>query len=59
MEGLIIEDLESDQKLQDLVLSVFHATMLTFDSGVGVVKIIQNHLGNMFAKTDYAGDKSR
>ena len=29
-EGLIVEDLESDPKLQDLVLSLFHATTHTF-----------------------------
>ncbi|MBV9179537.1 MAG: hypothetical protein JO297_21115 [Nitrososphaeraceae archaeon] len=51
-KGLIIEDLESDQKLQDLALSVFHATMHTFDGGVGLLKIIENHLGSAFAKED-------
>ena len=48
-EGLIVEDLESDPKLQNLVLSLFHATTHTF-SGIRVVKIIDNHRGNLFAK---------
>lgn len=41
--GLAVEDLEGDQKLQDLVLSVFHATTLSFEAGAA--KIIENHLG--------------
>ncbi len=47
--GLIIEDLEQDQQLQDLVLSVFHATTHTF-GGTGPIKIIENHLGRAFIK---------
>ena len=47
--GLIIEDLEKDQTLQDLVLSVFHATTHTFD-GTPAVKIIENHNGKAFVK---------
>ena len=47
--GLKIIDLEEDEKLQDLVLSVFHATTHTF-GGTGAVKIIENHLGNAFIK---------
>lgn len=46
---LIIEDLESDQTFQDLVLSVFHATTHTF-SGTPTVKIIENQLGKAFVK---------
>jgi membrane-bound ClpP family serine protease len=42
--GLKISDLESDQKLQDLVLTVHHACCHTF-SGGHAVKIIENHLG--------------
>ena len=42
--GLLISSLEDDQKFQDLVLSVFHATTHTF-SGTPAVKIIENHLG--------------
>lgn len=48
--GLDIDDLETDQELQDLVLSVFHATTHTFNNS-GAVKIIENHLGRAFVKT--------
>ena len=48
--GLIIMDLESDQTLQDLVLSVFHATTQAFDNPSGAVKIIENQLGKAFVK---------
>ncbi len=47
--GLIVEELENDQKLQDLVLSVFHATTITFDK-TPAVKIIENHEGRAFIK---------
>lgn len=47
--GLKIEDLEKDEKLQDLVLSVFHSTTHTFE-GTSAVKIIENHLGKAFIK---------
>lgn len=47
--GLRIEDLEADQSLQDLVLSVFHATSHTFGA-TPAVKIIENHLGKAFIK---------
>jgi hypothetical protein len=46
---LAIDDLEKDKKLEDLVMSVFHATTLTFSSTIAV-KIIENHLGNAFVK---------
>lgn len=46
--GVIIKDLESDQDLQDAVLSVHHATMLTFQGAA--VKIIENHLGVAYVK---------
>lgn len=46
---LSIENLEDDQNLQDLVLSVFHATTHTFE-GTPAVKIIENHLGKAFVK---------
>lgn len=45
--GLLIEDLEKDQELQDLVLSVYHATTHTF-GGTNAVKIIENHLGKAY-----------
>lgn len=47
--GLLIEDLESDQDLQDLVLSVYHASTHTFN-GTAAVKIIENHVGRAFIK---------
>lgn len=47
--GLEIENLEDDQKLQDAVLSVYHATAHTF-SGTPAHKIIENHLGSAFVK---------
>lgn len=40
--GLKIIDLESDQKLQDKVLSIHHAMILTFNS-TSAVKIIENN----------------
>lgn len=46
-KGLKITLLEDDQELQDRVLSVFHATLVTFDV-TGCVKIIENHLGKGF-----------
>lgn len=47
-QGVIIDDLEADQALQDAVLSVHHATMHTLN-GPGI-KIVENHLGRTFAK---------
>jgi hypothetical protein len=47
--GLKIVDLEADQRLQDLVLSVFHASTHTFSHTAGV-KIIENHQGRAFIK---------
>lgn len=47
--GLCVEHLERDQKVQDLFLSIFHATTHTF-SGTAAVKIIENHLGKAFIK---------
>ena len=46
--GLVIDDLEADQSLQDAVLSVFHAT--THSLGTAATKIIENHLGKSFIK---------
>ncbi|MBA7531478.1 hypothetical protein ES705_23691 [subsurface metagenome] len=45
--GLKVKNLEDDQTLQDLVLSVFHATTHTFGT-TGTVKIIENHLGRAY-----------
>ena len=47
--GLVIEDLETDKILQDLVLSVYHATAHTFN-GTGAQKIIENHMGKAYIK---------
>ena len=43
-KGLKIRLLEDDQELQDKVLNVFHATLVTFDL-TSCIKIIENHLG--------------
>ena len=48
-KGMKVEALESDQALQDLVLSVFHATIHTL-TGTPALKIIENHLGKAFIK---------
>lgn len=45
--GLKITKLEDDQDVQDLVLSIHHATSLTFTS-TPTAKIIENHLGKAF-----------
>jgi ATP-dependent protease ClpP protease subunit len=47
--GLKILKLEEDQELQDAVLSVHHACMLTF-MATQAVKIIENHKGTAFIK---------
>ena len=47
--GIRVTDLESDHTLQDAVLSVHHATMLTF-GGTPAVKIIENHHGRAWIK---------
>lgn len=47
--GLVIDDLEQDQTLQDLVLSVFHASTHTFNM-TPCVKIIENQNGKAFIK---------
>ena len=39
--GLKLTPLENDQKVQDLVLSVFHAMCITFET-TGCVKMIEN-----------------
>lgn len=44
--GIVIDDLETDAALQDAVLSVHHAELLSLG---GTVKIIENHLGKTFA----------
>jgi hypothetical protein len=51
-KGMRIEHLESDQNVQDLVLSAFHATMHTFNA-TPAVKIIENHLGKSWLKMSF------
>lgn len=46
--GVRIRRLEDDRKLQDAVLSVFHATDLSLRGPVA--KIIENHLGKRFVR---------
>lgn len=48
-KGLKVMWLESDQQLQDAVLSVHHATMHTF-SGTPAVKIVENHHGRAWVR---------
>jgi Serine dehydrogenase proteinase len=48
--GLKIVDLEADDKLQDAVLSVHHAAMITFEQA-GAYKMIENHLGSSYIQT--------
>ena len=43
-KGLNVSALEESQDLQDLVLAVFHATMLTFES-TRCIKFVENHCG--------------
>lgn len=45
----VIDDLETDQKLQDAVLSVYHAYAVSF-MGTGAAKIVENHLGRAFVR---------
>lgn len=47
--GMKIVDLEADQDLQEKVLSVHHAFMITL-SQTPSVKIVENHLGVSFIK---------
>ncbi len=42
--GLRVNLIENNQKLQDAVLSVFHANEITFSSG-NAIKIVENHIG--------------
>lgn len=46
---LSIDDLEADQNLQDLVLSIFHATTILFD-GTTAVKLIENQNGKAYVR---------
>ena len=48
-QGLTVTRLENDERLQDLALSVFHATTHTF-SVTPAVKIVESHTGRAFIK---------
>lgn len=48
-KGVVVNDLEDDQTLQDLVLSVHHATMHTL-SATPTAKIVENHLGRAWIR---------
>ena len=48
-QGLTVLSLEDDDELQDLGLSVFHATTHTF-AATPAVKIVENHVGRAFIK---------
>lgn len=43
--GLKVTSLESDRKLQDALLSIHHAYMITFSRNAKVAKIIENYKG--------------
>lgn len=45
--GLKVIDLESNQRLQDAVLSAYHAITQSF-AGTNLAKVIENHLGKAF-----------
>ena len=47
--GLNILDLESDQELQDLVLSIHHSYMIAFDNTLAT-KIVENNMGGCFMR---------
>jgi|GEM_PF-114932 len=46
-QGLNVTNLEDDQVLQDNVLSIYHATRITFANS-GAVKIVENHHGRAY-----------
>ena len=48
--GLSIIDLESDQNLQDAVLSLHHCYMILFDKW-RYSKVIENHIGGLYLQT--------
>ena len=50
-QGLNIRPLEADQTLQDLALSVFHATILAF-TRTNTVKIVESHTGRALVYQD-------
>ena len=47
--GMKVYPMEQDEILQDLALSVFHATTHTF-TATPAIKIVENHMGRAFVK---------
>ncbi len=47
--GVVVDDLEDDQGVQDAVLSIHHTLMHMFDA-LPMAKLIENHLGDSFAR---------
>lgn len=47
--GVVVDNLEEDQALQDAILSVHHATLHTFAGPA--VKIVENHLGRAWVQS--------
>lgn len=47
--GVVVDDLEDSQPLQDAVLSIHHSLMHMFDA-LPMAKIIENHLGDSFIR---------
>jgi len=45
--GLNIEEMEKNNKLQDIILTVHHCYMLTFSKSPAI-KIVENHLGTAY-----------
>jgi ATP-dependent protease ClpP protease subunit len=48
--GLSIVDMEADNELQDLILTVHHSFMHTFTNSMAV-KVVENHLGIAFVES--------
>ena len=46
---MTVERMENDEKLQDLSLSVFHATTHSFP-GTDAVKIVESHMARAYIK---------
>lgn len=47
--GVVVDDLEESQPLQDAVLSIHHSLMHVFDA-LPMAKVIENHLGDSFIR---------
>ena len=46
--GLKVESLESNQQLQEAVLTYHHKALILFQSANTTVKLVENHLGNRY-----------